>query len=190
MMYFYHTRQQIISANGGTSSPMKCLKRSVETIFSQTSTAPKWLSAATLALSNPFNAHSWLWKMKIQKKGFLQSILKLCLIFPQAADMSILSLLSLFLCFQCSSWLLACWSTPLALTLHWSGLSAEKPTSTTLASARSVGATCWPSLESCSLSSCPFLPNMHPRSSCPPPLYPHCYSELMGFCFSSWPLSL
>ena len=77
---------------------------------------------------------------------------------------------------QCSSWLLDCWSTPSASTLHWSGPSAGTLTSTTLASVRSDGATCWLSLESCSLSSCPFLPNTHQRSSCPPPLYPRCYS--------------
>ena len=77
---------------------------------------------------------------------------------------------------QCSSWLLDCWSTPSASTLHWSGPSAGTLTSTTLASVRSAGATCWLSLESCSLSFCPFLPNMHQRSSCPPPLYPRCYS--------------
>lgn len=82
---------------------------------------------------------------------------------------------------QCSSWLLDCWSTPSASILHWSGPSAGTPTSTMLASVRSAGATCWPLSESCSLSSCPFLPNMHRRSNCPPPLYPRCYSALIRF---------
>lgn len=80
---------------------------------------------------------------------------------------------------QCSSWLLDCSSTPSAWTPPWSGPSAGTPTSTTLASARSAGATCWLSSESCSPSSCPFLPNMHRRSSCPPPLCPRCYSALV-----------
>lgn len=82
---------------------------------------------------------------------------------------------------QCSSWLLDCWSTPLASIPRWSGPSAGIQTSTMLASVRLAGATCWPSSESCSPSSCPFLPNMHRRSSCPPPLYPRCYSASMWF---------
>lgn len=48
-----------------------------------------------------------------------------------------------------------------------------------LASVRSAGATCWPLSESCWPSSCPFLLNMHLRSSCPPPLYLRCYSALI-----------
>lgn len=89
---------------------------------------------------------------------------------------------------QCSSWPLVCWCTLLALAPHWSDLSAETLTSTTPASARSAGATCWLSLESCSPSSCPFLPNMHRRSSCPPPHCPLCYSSVLFFLFYSWPL--
>lgn len=91
---------------------------------------------------------------------------------------------------QCSSWLLGSWSTHLASTQLWSGPSAEMLTFTTLATVRSAGATCWPLLESCSPSSCPFLPNMRRRSSCPPPLYPHCYSSVSFFCPPSQPLSL
>lgn len=78
---------------------------------------------------------------------------------------------------QCSSWLLDSSSTPSASTHPWSGPTAETLTFTMPATVRSAGATCWPSLESCSPYSCPFLPNTHQRSSCPPPLYPPCYSE-------------
>lgn len=81
-----------------------------------------------------------------------------------------------FLSLQCSSWPPGSWSTPLVSTPPWSGRSAGNRTSTTPASVRSAGATCWLLSGSCSPSSCPFLPNMHRRSSYPPPLYPRSYS--------------
>lgn len=79
---------------------------------------------------------------------------------------------------QSSSWLPDCWSTRSAWTPPWSGPSVGTLTSTTPASARSGGATCWLLSELCSLSSCPFLLNMHQRSSCPPPLCQLSYSAL------------
>lgn len=86
-----------------------------------------------------------------------------------------------FLSVQCSSWRQVYWSTPSASIHHWSGPSAGNLTSTMPANVRSAGATCSPLSESCSLFSCPFLPNMHRRSSCPPPLYPRSYRALANF---------
>lgn len=106
------------------------------------------------------------------------SFVSFCFSFP-TADPHVLhpNTLSSLSSHQFSSWLQDCWSTLSALTPHWSAPSAETPTSTTPASARSVGATCWRLSESCSLFSCPFLPNMPQRSSCRPPLCPPCYSS-------------
>lgn len=77
---------------------------------------------------------------------------------------------------QCSSWRPGSWSTPLVWTPLWSGPSAGNLTSTTPASVRSAGATCWPSSGSCSPSSCPFLPNTRRRSSYPRRPYLRSYS--------------
>ena len=85
-----------------------------------------------------------------------------------------------FLSPQCSSWGPVCWCTRSAWTPLWCGPSAGTLTSTTPGSVGSAGATCWLSWESCSPSSCPFLPNTRRRSTCPPPRCPRCYSALSG----------
>lgn len=81
---------------------------------------------------------------------------------------------------QCSSWRPGSWSTPLVWTPLWSGPSAGNLTSTTPASVRSAGVTCWPSSGSCSPCSCPFLPNTRRRSSYPRPPYLRSYSAPTG----------